>query len=472
MNTKAKNLNKILFITITLFCVVGFCLLVFVNNKSQQPTANADYIVGETYTVHFDPNGGSGAMSDATEIYGEYTLPACSFVAPEGHRFDKWSVGDTKYSAGDKINVEADTNVLATWVLRQFNVIYNSNGGSGQMDNALVDYNASHTLNICLFTPPENKVFSGKWALNDPDGEKFMPGDHLQITNHIVLYAIWEDVTLQTYTINFDSNGGTGTMESIYDVQGGYTLPSCEFVPPTNKRFKCWDVLGTEQVPGATIQIYMNTTITAVWEDIPPTEYTIFFIANGGDGIMTNVKMPAGIYTLPNCTFTPPNGKQFKCWIFNGIEKQPGDQIAVSTSITLTADWKDLPPTVYTIKFSANGGSGTMPNVEMTAGTFTLPECTFTPPKGKQFKQWAIGNTKRAPGATIDIEQNITITAIWEKASTQPEQNNTEQTGLPIIVIALLALCGAAALGGAGFGIFKAIKHKKDTQYDWYKKDK
>lgn len=476
MSTNAKLSYIIGFslAAIALCCVIGFSSLILGSSHSiaQSTKTSPDYYVGDTYTVSFNANGGTGNMNDVDEVVGEYTLPSCGFTAPTGHQFDKWSVGGVNYSVGDKINVESDTTVYATWVLKKYSVFYNSNGGSGNMTSALVTYMNSHTIKNCEFSPPENKYFSGRWAINTPEGETKESGESIQVTDNLVLYALWNDTPVQTYDVHFSANGGTGEMDSINDVPGSLTLPPCGFVAPSGQQFKCWLVMGTEQPAGATVTIYTDTTISAVWEDIEPTQYTIFFVANGGTGNMNNASTTSHSYTVPECNFTPPNGKQFKCWLVNDVEKQVGDTISVFTSVALIACWEDLPPVVYTIKFNANGGTGTMNKVEMTAGTYTLPACTFTPPNGKEFKCWAIGNTKRNPGAVVDIEQNITITAIWQKTTAQTEEEPQQSGGLSPVIIILIVLGGAAVLGGGGFGIYKLIKHKKDTQYDWYYKDK
>ena len=73
------------------------------------------------------------------------------------------------------------------------------------------------------------------------------------------------------------------------------------------------------------------------------------------------------------------------------------------------------PVTAYTVSFDANGGTGTMANVTVISGNYTLPANGFTAPSGKQFKGWAT----RADGevitdASITVTANITLFAIWE----------------------------------------------------------
>ena len=61
-----------------------------------------------TYTVSFNSNGGSGDMADATGISGTYTLPACTFTAPEGQHFVGWAL-----TADGAVITEATITVTA-----------------------------------------------------------------------------------------------------------------------------------------------------------------------------------------------------------------------------------------------------------------------------------------------------------------------------------------------------------------------
>ena len=78
-----------------------------------------------------------------------------------------------------------------------------------------------------------------------------------------------------TYTVSFDANGGTGTMADVTGVSGEYTLPANGFTAPDGKHFKCWSVDGSEKAAGDKITVTANTTVTAVWEDIPVVTYTV-----------------------------------------------------------------------------------------------------------------------------------------------------------------------------------------------------
>ena len=75
-----------------------------------------------------------------------------------------------------------------------------------------------------------------------------------------------------------------------------------------------------------------------------------------------------------------------------------------------------VPPTyTYTVRFEANGGTGTMADVTVISGNYTLPPCTFTAPEGQQFKGWATGASGTViTGTSINVTANITLYAIWE----------------------------------------------------------
>jgi len=150
---------------------------------------------GTTYTVSFNANGGSGSMTDVTEVSGTYTLPACGFTAPEGKQFKGWA------TSADGTVIEEAT---------------------------------------------------------------------IAVTGNITLYAIWENIPVVTHTVSFNSNGGSGSMDDVTGVSGTYTLPACGFTAPTGKQFKGWATSASGAViAGTSIEVTADTTLYAVWEDIP-----------------------------------------------------------------------------------------------------------------------------------------------------------------------------------------------------------
>ena len=234
-------------------------------------------------------------------------------------------------------------------------------------------------------------------------GKLFVAGDGVKFASS----------TPATYTVSFDANGGTGTMADVTGVSGEYTLPANGFTAPAGKQFKAWSVGGVEKAAGDKITVTANTTVTAVWENIPVVTYTVSFDANGGTGSMADVTGVSGEYTLPANGFTAPAGKQFKAWSVGGVEKAAGDKITVTANTTVTAIWETIPVTEYTITFNVNGGIGTIPP-QTTSGQKLSSLPTATHSGSYSFVGWytaASGGTQITTAYTFSAD--TTVYAHW-----------------------------------------------------------
>ena len=195
-----------------------------------------------------------------------------------------------------------------------------------------------------------------------------------------------------------------------------------------------------------------DVTITAAFEK--RNDHTVTFDANGGsepEDLPEEVTtaMPAkkilhgSEYSLPECEFIAPEGKQFKAWQIDGTEYPVNASVTVTADITVKALWEDAPPAPaeYTVRFNANGGGGTMADVTGISGSYTLPACGFTEPEGKQFKGWSTSaDGSVISGTTYEVSLDTTFYAIWESKE------------YPIIV------ADGKATIGAGSEISKAAK--------------
>ena len=115
----------------------------------------------------------------------------------------------------------------------------------------------------------------------------------------------------------------------------------------------------------------------------------------------------------------------------------PGQSVS---SDRITGDLYAIYSNECSITYNANGGSGTMSKQTGTgyynaygkyAGvTFTIKDCTFTPPSGKRFGSW----NQKADGSgatyseTITTSYNVTFYAIWVKA--RPSNWSWSTTGI------------------------------------------
>ena len=152
--------------------------------------------------------------------------------------------------------------------------------------------------------------------------------------------------------------------------------------------------------------------------EVPAKYITISFDPNGGTGTMKPMRVKAGVgYTLPECTFTPPEGKEFAGWLaVNGNVYPAGHDVFSTYDQSLKATWKDKEVTEVTISFDPNGGTGTMQPMKVKSGEeFELPECTFTPPEGKEFAGWlAVNGNVHPAGEVVTSSIDQSFKATWK----------------------------------------------------------
>ena len=235
-----------------------------------------------------------------------------------------------------------------------------------------------------------------------------------------VAFTLKTEVPAKYITISFDPNGGTGTMKPMRVKAGvGYTLPECTFTPPEGKEFAGWLAVNGNVYPaGHDVFSTYDQSLKATWKDKEVAEVTISFDPNGGTGTMQPMKVKSGEnFTLPECTFTPPEGKEFAGWLAANGTVYPAGDIAFSTTDTvLKATWKDKEAAEVTISFDPNGGTGTMQPMKVKSGeNFTLPECTFTPPEGKEFAGWlAVNGNVHPAGEVVTFSIDQSLQATWK----------------------------------------------------------
>ena len=418
-------------------------------------------------TVSFDKNGGSGNMNSVeVNKYSEYKLPACTFTAPEGMEFDKWSVkiGDDPAedkNPGEKVTASDNIKVTAMWRAKpKVNVTFDKNGGSGNMPAKAVVKDSEYTLPVCRFTAPADKEFD-KWSVTVTGFSAVdkVPGESIVASDNVEVKAMWKEKTPPPapapvkVNVTFNGNTGSGSMPAVEAEKGSnYTLPVCSFTAPADKEFDKWSVTVTgfpavDKMPGESIVAGGDVSVTAMWKaktvpPVPPVpvpdKANITFNKNGGNGNMDLIQVEKGSnYTLPVCSFTAPTDKEFDKWSViigsaTAVDKQPGEGIVASDNVAVTALWKEkaappVPPAPDKVKitFKPNGGTQTMSEVEVDRDSeYTLPECGFTPPADKEFDKWQLeinGFAKFAgPGEAFKVLSNTTVMPIWkDKAVTE-----------------------------------------------------
>ena len=380
--------------------------------------------------ITFDANGGIGIMDPVKITNGmtAYVLPECNYGHSGNYRFSEWNLG----KPGTVVKVDPNgMTIYAQWVQVPM-IEFFANGGSGKMSSVVLDIGTtSYTLPQCTFKAPDGYYFD-KWEAGET-------GTVITVSPTIIsLKAQWK----QYKTVKFLSNGVTGgSMPDDNKAKDTYTVPRCSFYDPNEKlHFVGWEYNGKKVMPGDTITLNSEeNTLKALWTDDcaviqfhDSASFTDYFDTCTND-----------YYVFPECPLTAPSGKVFagyRClnneiWdpqvhkpgdVFPGEHTQMNDVPFKGTEWWFDVLWAD--PHNFTVKFSANGGSGTMSNVTVqNDALYTLPECKFKSPAGKEFSYWLAdnGTTWGRAGDTVSVKDSIiTFVAQWQDKTPEFKTNS------------------------------------------------
>ncbi|MDR3216367.1 MAG: InlB B-repeat-containing protein [Clostridiaceae bacterium] len=394
---------------------------------------------GVIYTVRYNANGGNGTMSDSAHVYdSEKTLTANTFIRA-GYTYAGWATaadGSVVYADGQKVVNLTTTNgdrieLYAVWTANTYAVQYNANNGTGDMSDSAHIYNTASELTVNAFTRT-GYAFAG-WATTEDGSVKYTDGQsviNLTTANGatVNVYAVWG---ANIYGVNYNANGGTGEMsdsEHVYDtaseltanafVNTGYTFigwatdaeGSIEYVDGQS-------VLNLTSTAGATVSLY------AVWT---VNNYVVAYNANGGSGEMSDSEHVYDTAKELTVNVFTRTGYAFAGWAADAygiVEYTDGQSV-----INLTASDKETfdlyavwSANVYSVKYSANGGSGDMSDSEhayntakkLTANAFTRTGYTFI-----GWATSAIGSLAYTDGQSIinltsTAGDTINLYAVW-----------------------------------------------------------
>lgn len=308
-------------------------------------------------------------------------------------------------------------------------VTYNTRGG----DFASGEEQEFYTTANQPITKPSDPTFADHAFIawyTTPDYQDGTEFDfNTPITKDTTLHARWfPDV----YFIDFDANGGTGTMDTI--VQDGtesVNLPANVF---TNGAylFDGWnteaDGSGTPVADGETGYIAgkKDVTLYAQWKE---RTYTIKYDTGGGTpstiADKDNVKfdesgvLPADVIKKEGYTLTGWKVQGTDTTVENGTKYSDLVTDYTITEVTLEAQWSE---NTYTVKYDTNGGTPTAitdkTNVKFK-DTGLLPADDPTRP-GYTFEGWKVAGNQvldtTAYRALVadDTVKSVTLIAQWE----------------------------------------------------------
>ncbi len=391
-------------------------------NSRWNATSDAK-VVYSLKKITFHANSGEGSMAD---IYAEMNrmalLPACTFEKI-GYTFAGWSLSaDGKVVATDGGNFDmgaADEYTLyAVWTPNDNTLSFDANGGTGEMSPVTIPSDKTVTLPANAFTKA-GYIFAG-WATEKggdvayADASAYTMGTSESYT----LYAVW---TANQNTVTFHANGGTGSMSALsMDTDETKSLTENAFAK-IGYTFQGWSETKGGAVKYADGASYTmgtgSVTLYAVWS---ANENKITLYANNSTSQTTTVsgKTDATI-TLPQNTFLR-DGYTFRGWsktAGGAVAYTDGASYKVGTAnAALYAVWE---ANINTIRFDANGATGSMANLSVaTDATTALPTNAFER-VGWTFVGWSTerdGEVVYTNGAEYKMgtSASYTLYAVWE----------------------------------------------------------
>ena len=194
-------------------------------------TANA---TGNPYAVVYNCNGGSGAPSTSSHIYGTASTVKTNTCTKTGYLFTTWNTSadgsGTSVSSGGSISTLTTTyngtvTLYAQWTPLTYYISFAANGGSGTMSKMTVLYNQVVNLTANTFTRTGHR-FDGWSGSNGTNYNDKASVTKLSTTNGatITMTASWTKCSAGTY---LSGNTCTTCPAGKYCLAGTSTASSC-----------------------------------------------------------------------------------------------------------------------------------------------------------------------------------------------------------------------------------------------------
>ena len=353
-----------------------------------------------SYSVNFDSNGGSAVASQSVKYGSKASRPTDPTRA--GHTFQGWYTsrdGGARYDFNQ--TVTGDVTLYAHWSVNSYTLAFDGNGGKASESSRKVQYgNQYGTLPTATRT---GYAFQG-WYTARSGGSQVSSSTTMEAANTTV-YAHW---TVNTYTVSFDSNGGSAVASQSVRYGSKATQPA----NPTRAghTFQGWYTArsgGSKYDFGTAVT--GDVTLYAHWS---VNSYTLTFDGNGGKPSEASRTVAYGgqYGSLPTATRT---GYAFQGWY---TARDGGTKVSPSTTMgaadtTLYARWS---VNSYTVSFDSDGGSN-VPAQKVRYGSKASRPADPTR-AGHTFQGWY---TSRDGGSKYDfgtaVTGDVTLHAHWAK---------------------------------------------------------
>lgn len=435
------------------------------STSGTQALTTAAQWTGVSYSVAFNAHGGTGTMTTQTGfVYGTgKALTANGFTAPSGYSFYGWATsaananaGTRKYTNSQSITDGTTTSggtvtLYAIWY-RQITFYHGTNKAANTKVNQY--YSSSTSAGAAITTPAESTCTAITnwtklgWRDDTTAGAKEYSFAASITPSSVTTYYATYSATLTFYSGY--NKATTNTATGYYNSNNTSTVSAPAPTAITN-----WTVRGWRADTTASDRSYAVTTATTMTGfGTNVTFYHVYsqagyvtYANGGGTGTAPsnttgttrylnsgNTTLSATGYsvTLAANTFTR-SGYTFNGWSLGAAGATYSWTVTYSASPnkTATAQWTGIS---YSVKFNANGGSGTMSNetgfVYGTAKALTANAFTAPTHGGYSFNGWATstanataGTVAYADGAnmttgTTTSGGTVNLYAVWKRTCT------------------------------------------------------
>lgn len=373
---------------------------------------------------------------------------ASSLPSRTGHTlkgyYDAESGGTQYYnadgtSAKDWDKDDAEYTLYAQWTANKHSLTWNLNGGKVTTagTNAAVNATGTASGSVAYGTAIKAPVVikTGYTFAGWHDGNAIVTPPNTMPDNNLSYTAQW---TANTYTVQFDANGGTGTMGSqSFTYDDNPIALSANIFTRTGYNFTGWntadDGTGTPyadkaEVKNLTAEPNGVVTLFAQWEEKQLTHfrtscsYTVTWQANGGQWSDETTEDIVQEYNVGKAINRPTNpkrdGYRFLGWSEDGTNIVEPESTMPAENLTYIAVWEEE----YSVTYNPNGGNTTCVDNNAYIMGETVTVCATEPTKiGYTFAGWNDGTYTYQAGSQFSMPaNNVTLTAQWTANTNTP----------------------------------------------------
>lgn len=359
--------------------------------------AKWEYIT--TFSVRFDPNGGSGGAYYVVE--NGASIEAAPEPSRPGYSFAGWCVNkECATLASFPFTVSESVTFYAKWEAVSCMLTFRSNGGT---DISAVPYAYGDEISSLPTPTKQGSTFLG-WYL-DPEfnAPVALP---MTIVEDITLYAKWHEVTYCSAYFYVDGNAtevkiekGKALEEPAAPQKDGYT-------------FLGW-YLDQDGTVAANFPYLVTESMSfyAKWQRNEGT-VTVTYQTNGGTNVPATSLSLGG--TLSEPTSPVSSRGEFLGWYLDsGLTNPAAFPMEVYADLTLYAKYASYEQS-YTVTFDSKGGSLVPSQVVYATGSLIAPPSAPTNP-GMVFAGWYLDEEyQTAATFPMAISSDTTLYAKWD----------------------------------------------------------